>query len=258
MRILKVIAMGLVIWACMGPLTRNASADQVTLSFNLAAGGNGIGSETLGTFEGGPPYATITLQTDFSTCAGCILVKGSTVGLPFDFYSQGGTAGIFGFNEAPGYSGNITIVSNANSNNQCVDVNGCGSTLTAGSNGFDGLGNYQFAVQGLGQTSNFNTGTVVLTSFSFDIVDDSKAFTSVTNIEAAPTGAVAAIGNISDFASDVCQAQSSVACADNGSFANHAYIGVTPEPGSYLLFGSGLLALGIFLRKRNGQSASQI
>jgi hypothetical protein len=253
MRIAKGILLVLVVCACMGPLARRSEADSTTLNFNIATAGIPITPGTLGTLPGGgPPYGTLTLtltttDTGCSTDA-CIQVQG-TIASGYFFYTQTGLA-LLGFDDSSASVSNPLTISN------CVGLTAgsCG-IFAPGSHGFDGLGFYQFAVTGTGATAQFGLAS---SSFEFDVQDPTAPFTSVTAIEAADSGPGTFAG-LSEFASQACESNGAGTCQTTTGIATtgnpiHAYIGVTPEPASYLLFGSGLLLFGMLLRRKRAAS----
>lgn len=258
MRFMKLLALGLLICMCLGPVAVQSSA-QTTLTITL--GGN-MGGQTGngGNFPASTyvpltgPFAQITL----SQTGDVITVSGETLNADINFYDQTTEGGIFGFGPVAG-----TLTVGGCMVNMTSAPGQCAVSMT---NGYDGYGTYSNSVgitpltPTTGTIGTIVTGGLAFSNFSFTLTDTSFISNDPAQLLASSPGTISAAGGI---ASDVCEdgltggGTSSGCNTVSGGNVEHTYVSVTPEPRSYLLFGSGLLALGIFLRKRNGQSASQ-
>ncbi len=248
---MKAFALGLFICLCTGPFAMRSRADQTTLTFNFSDGGQETGLS-------GPPYATVTLKTDTTSTGctnGCILVTG-TASPGLNFFDQTSEGGIFGFNLASGIGAStISILNCSDSASSADNTTTCSKSS---SNTYDSIGTYTVSasITGGSNTKSVSSATGVVgdafAGFSFDIATTVAGGLSLDDINVPKTG------DLTNIVSHVCE-NSGGGCMGSGTNSIiHAYIGVTPEPGSYLLFGSGLLALGIFLRRKQGQSLSGI
>jgi hypothetical protein len=241
--------------ACFGLFAAQTSA-QTSLNLNVVMGGSSSGGNLPG---GGPPFATVTLSIDTqadsngtggcSTTNQCVLVTetANTSANPgYLLYQQsppGNSNYVFGFNDSGASTINILNCSSS------INAVSCGASIAANTSAsadkFPGFGAFQYVLYG----ATVGTGGDG-TTLSFDVQQTASN-------EATPAGLdTYALGDSASIASHVCENNGGVcALQPSTTFPIHGYIGVTPEPGSYLLFGSGLLGLGIFLRKKQGKSA---
>jgi hypothetical protein len=201
------------------------------------------------------PYGQITL----SQTGDAITVTGVTNTNNINFYDQTTEGGIFGFGPVAG-----TLAISGCMVNSAVASNQSDCTLSSGKvagTEYDGYGYYANSVS-ISNEGTAVTGGDAFSQFAFTLTDSS--FTSSDPAQLLNSSSPSTIATAGGIASDVCEDllanghYSSGCNTATGNNVEHTYVSVTPEPKTYLLFGSGLLALGIFLRKKQSQSASRM
>lgn len=247
MRSVRRVVLALLFCMFIGALASQSSA-QTTFTFTQTATGGTLGAES-GNFG----TVTLTLITSGSgATAGCsatdacieVQLAGNSNWNLFDQTGPEPTVGLFAFNvNAP------TGVSILSCSVGTCSINDPGTGV-----GYDGLGTYTDTLSDTGTGSSVGTSgnTITGNALTVYLQDSTSPLNSLSAIETPPTGTTPP-NPVSDFGLDVCEAAPST----GGCVANtHGYAAITPEPASYLLFGTGLLGFGAILRKKRGSSVS--
>lgn len=238
----------LVLLFCMfiGALASQSSA-QTTFTFTETATGGSLGPES-GNF-GNVTLTLITSGTEgTATCTAtdaCIEVQlDATANSTWNLFNQTGaepTVGVFAFNAPTG----VSVVS--------CSVGTCSINAPSGGVGYDGLGTYTDTLSDTGTGSSVTGGnTITGNALTFYLQDPTSPLDSLSDIEKPPTGTTSP-NPVSDFGLNVCEASGGTSSCEAST---HGYAAITPEPASYLLFGTGLLGFGVILRKKRGSSGS--
>src|SRR5262249_28060531 len=188
------------------------------------------------------------------TSNGTVSVQEGTVGgvaaLEFTVTLASGD-GFINTGQQAAFTFNLTGMSNPITY-QTVTGSGGTYTLNSGTAGtvrMDGYGNFQYGVSFSGTGGSTNGGTTLV----FDIIGSGLTIGMVSGLSTNPPGSVSA-----QFSADIIQGCTGQTCTGGTGVIGTGSVSPTPLPTALLLFGTGLVGMGVLGRRRrkNGQAVA--